>query len=356
MVRTERRVVSPADDREHGGGDPVAVLGAGAWGTALALALARNGARVRLWSHRPEHAGRMAADGENRDHLAGCPLPSGITPTSSLAEAVDGAAWTLIAVPSHAFQSLVSALAAQRGSAGNALERVAWATKGLDATSGGLLHQVIEAAWGGTPSMAVLSGPSFAREVAEGRPTAVAVATNDPEFGELLVAALHQERFRVYTSADLVGVELGGAVKNVLAVATGICDGLELGANARAALITRGLAEISRLGRALDADPLTFTGLAGVGDLILTCTDNQSRNRRFGLAIGAGGTVDAALESVGSTVEAVRTARELHALAAEVGVEMPICETVHRVLEGELDARGAVELLLLREPKAEFDD
>ncbi|MFP4129778.1 MAG: NAD(P)H-dependent glycerol-3-phosphate dehydrogenase [Halorhodospira sp.] len=326
----------------------IAVLGAGAWGTALARVLATNGHEVRLWSRDPDHAAAINAEGENRRHLPGCPLPAGLTATADLDAALAGSDWPLLAVPSSAFRALVERLAAHRPS------RVVWATKGLESESGGFLHDVVASRIEPAPAMAVISGPSFAAEVGRDLPTAITVAASEPELASAVVAAFHNERFRPYSATDMVGVELGGAVKNVLAVATGVSDGLGLGANARAALITRGLAEISRLGSALGADPQTLIGLAGMGDLLLTCTDDQSRNRRFGFALGQGQDPDSALAAVGSTVEGVRTAAELHRLAAHQGVEMPICETVHRVLAGELPLGQAVRGLMERAPKPEF--
>ncbi len=327
----------------------IAVLGAGAWGTALAMVLGSRGHDIRLWSYKPDHARLLAEQRANPPLLPGCALPESVRPTSDLDDAVADAAWVLVVVPSSAFGAVVERLA------GKPPRRLAWATKGLDADSGGLLHQVVERHLSPVPRMAVVSGPSFAAEVARGLPTAVTVAANDAGFGQEIAEAFHSERFRAYTSDDVVGVELGGAVKNVLAIATGVSDGLGLGANARAALVTRGLAEITRLGRVLGADPLTFMGLAGVGDLLLTCTDDQSRNRRFGLALGRGQGVEEALRSIGSTVEGVRTAAELHALATAHSVDMPICDTVHRRLRGEIDTERAVHSLLLREPRAEVD-
>ena len=318
------------------------------------MVLAARGHEVPLWSHRSEHARRLAEDRENRRQLPGCPLPAGVLPTADLDAAKAGAAWLLVVVPSSAFGALMERLAVDPP------RRLAWATKGLEARSGGLLHQVVEQrlspAPGMAPSMAVVSGPSFAAEVARGLPTAVTVASRDSGFREEIADAFHSERFRAYTSDDVIGVELGGAAKNVLAVATGVSDGLGLGANARAALVTRGLAEITRLGVALGADPRTFMGLTGVGDLLLTCTDDQSRNRRFGLALGRGHDVDEALRAVGSTVEGVRTAAELHALATTHQVDMPICEAVHRRLAGEIDTETAVRSLLWREARPEVDD
>ncbi len=328
----------------------MAVLGAGSWGTALALVLARNHHRVTLWGHDADHLARLAAERRNRRHLPDAAFPDNLAVQSDLARAVAGVDWVLVAVPSHAFAAVIAELAPR-------LEPhtpVVWATKGLDAGSGGLLHHIADRTLGGNPC-AVLSGPSFAREVAAGLPTAVTVAARDEAVAERIGAAFHDERFRVYTSSDLVGVELGGAVKNVLAIATGVADGIGFGANARAGLITRGLAEVRRLGRALGADDRTFMGLAGMGDLILTCTDDQSRNRRMGLALGRGEGVAEAEQGIGQTVEGVRTAGEVHALATEQGVELPICEQVHALLAGEVTPAEATRNLMERARKSEFD-
>lgn len=326
------------------------VLGAGSWGTALALVLARNGHRVRLWDYNQAHVANLLADGENRHYLPGVPLGPNIEPMTELAPAVAGVDHTLIVVPSHAFRSMLAQLRPiwpqGRG--------LVWATKGLDAASGGLLHQVAASELPAAGALAVLSGPSFAREVAAGLPTAVTVASTDADFATSVAQAFHSDSFRVYTSPDITGVELGGSVKNVLAIATGVADGLGFGANARAALITRGLAEIMRLGVALNADPKTLMGLAGVGDLILTCTDDQSRNRRMGLALGRGLSIEQAQAEIGQTVEGVRTAAEVYQLAQRLQVEMPLCEQVYRLLRGELSAAEAVGVLMGRSQKPEF--
>ena len=327
----------------------IAVLGAGSWGTALAIALARNGHAVRLWGHHAAHIAQLAAERENRRYLPGVALPATLSPVASLATALEGADDCLVVVPSAAFRALLLELKPLFVPG----QRLAWATKGLDARSGNLLHEVAEEVFGSVP-LAVLSGPSFAREVARGLPTAVTVAANDQAFARDLAQAFHSDSFRVYTNSDITGVELGGAVKNVLAVATGVSDGLGFGANARAGLITRGLAELLRLGQAMAADPQTLMGLAGVGDLILTCTDDQSRNRRLGLALGGGDKLPQAVAAIGQTVEGVRTAREVHKLARRIGVEMPICEQVYLLVEGRVSTIEAVRNLMEREPRREF--
>jgi len=328
---------------------PVAVLGAGSWGTALALVLARNGHAVRLWGHNPEHVEALTRERENKRFLPGAPFPETLTPTGDLAATLDGVRDLMLVVPSHAFKDLLRQLLPLVA----ADSRIIWATKGLDASSGGLLHDSVQNLLPGHP-MALLSGPSFAAEVARELPTAVTIASPDRRFAADMADLFHNRYFRPYTSGDLVGVELGGAVKNVLAVATGIADGLGLGANTRAGLITRGLAELVRLGSAMGAEAHTFMGLSGVGDLILTCTDDQSRNRRFGLALGAGSSIPAALKSIGQTVEGVRTASEVHALARAKGVEMPICEQVHSVVTEGLSPQQALQNLMARARRQEF--
>ncbi|AGM40114.1 NAD(P)H-dependent glycerol-3-phosphate dehydrogenase [Spiribacter salinus M19-40] len=328
---------------------PFAVLGSGSWGTALALVLARNGHAVRLWGHNPEAIQQMAQAGCNQRYLPDVPLPDSIEPQPDLAAAVRGAQAILVVVPSGAFHAVIQQLARVITPG----TPVVWATKGLDAAGGGLLHTLAASALPGHP-LGVLSGPSFAGEVARGLPTAVALASEPGDCAEQLASAFHDGRFRVYTSTDVVGVELGGAVKNVLAIATGIADGLGFGANARAGLITRGLAEVRRLGVKMGAQDTTLTGLAGMGDLILTCTDDQSRNRRLGLALGRGESVDDAAQSIGQVVEGIRTAGELEALATTRGVDMPISHAVHQVVSGETSPRAAASALMQRAPKSEF--
>lgn len=330
-------------------GGQVAVLGAGSWGTALAIQLRRNGYRIVLWGHEAEHVEELRRDRENRRFLPGFALPDGLTATASLDEALKDASACLLVIPSHAFSTVVTRLDG-RLPAGVG---VAWGTKGLDPETGGLLHTRARQALP-DESLAVISGPSFAREVAGGLPTAVTVASDDPRFGSRVAALLHGGRFRAYTSPDLVGVEVCGAAKNVLAIATGIADGLGFGANTRAALITRGLAELIPLGRALGGRPETFMGLAGVGDLVLTCTDDQSRNRRLGLALAKGLSVAEAKAEIGQEVEGVVTCRSIRALAQERGIDMPISEQVYRVLFESVSPAQATTSLLDREPKAEL--
>jgi glycerol-3-phosphate dehydrogenase (NAD(P)+) len=330
-------------------GTQIAVLGAGSWGTALAVLLCRNGHRVRLWGHLPEHMEALRGDRENRRFLPGVALPEGLRPVDTIEEAVDCVQDLLIAVPSHAFAavlgSLPPALPAGVG--------VAWATKGFEPGGDRLLGEVAAEVLGDR-DVAAISGPSFAREVAQGLPTAVTVASDEAEYARRVADYLHSERFRAYTSDDLIGVQVGGAAKNVLAIASGIADGLGFGANTRAALITRGLAELIRLGTAQGGRQETFMGLAGLGDLVLTCTDNQSRNRRMGLALAKGLSVEAAKAEIGQEVEGVISARSVHSIAARLNVEMPISEQVYGVLYGGVTPDEATRNLLDRSSKAEL--
>jgi glycerol-3-phosphate dehydrogenase (NAD(P)+) len=325
------------------------VLGAGSWGTALALQLARSGAPVILWDHDAAQVARLRTERENKRYLPGVTLPDNIRLEADLATALRAARDVLVVVPSHAFRSVLQTVRPLLP----ADHRVCWATKGLEAGSGRLLHEVAEEVLGRAVPLAVISGPTFAREVAEGLPTAVTVAARDQAFARELAQRLHTETFRAYTSDDVIGVEVGGAVKNVLAIAAGIADGLGFGANARTALITRGLVEIMRLSELLGGRHDTLMGLAGLGDLVLTCTDNQSRNRRLGLALGTGQTLTAALAAIDQVVEGVQTAREVHALAQRIGVEMPITEQVYAVLYQGVAPKQAVHALLTRELKPE---
>lgn len=330
---------------------PLAVLGAGSWGTALAIQLARNGVETLLWGRNHDIMAQMATDRCNKKYLPDIRLPDNLQPVSDLNQAIDTANDVLLVVPSHAFRSTLEQIAPQL----KPMSRVAWGTKGLEPGSHKLLHQVVQEVLGEEHTAAIVSGPTFAKEVAKGLPTAVTVASNDSATADHFAACLHGGTFRAYTANDVVGVELGGACKNVLAIAAGIADGLGYGANTRAALITRGLAELMRLGTPLGGEPETFMGLAGLGDLVLTCTDNQSRNRRVGLALGQGKSLEEAIASIGQAVEGVKSAPELHSLAQELGVEMPITEQVCRVLYEGIPPREAVVALLDREQKAETD-
>lgn len=326
----------------------IAVLGAGAWGTALAVVLARNGHHVFLWSIEPKHVQQMLASRQNSPFLPHCRFPDNLTPTADLIVALAETKQCLLAVPSHAFRETVTKLAPHL--AENA--GICWATKGLEYATGSLLHQVAQDVLGESQPLAVLSGPSFAVEVAAGLPTAVTIAANSTDYAKMWIQSFHNQVFRPYLSTDLVGVQLGGAVKNVIAIAAGIADGLNLGSNTRAALITRGLAEMTRLGNYLGGQTETMMGLAGLGDLVLTCTDNQSRNRRFGYALATGQSVIQAQQHIG-LIEGIYAAREVLQLAKKFQIEMPIVTQVCRVLQQECTPQDAVQLLLSRELKRE---
>ena len=337
---------------EHGAAPtpaPIAVLGAGSWGTALAIQFARAGRPTFLWGRDPVALAQLAADRRNLRYLPEATFPPRLEVEPDLERAVGAALDILIAVPSHALRDTLARLAPRLRSG----QRVAWATKGFELGSGLLPHQVAREILGPDVPIAVLSGPTFAREVGQGLPTAMTVASPDERFAAELAHSLSGQNFRAYTSPDIVGVEVGGAVKNVLAIGTGIADGMGFGANTRIALITRGLAEMTRLGIALGARQETFMGLAALGDLVLTCTDDQSRNRRFGLAIAAGRSPAEAQRDIGQVVEGVQAARAVRAVAAKASVEMPIAEQVYRVLHEQGDVRAAVRSLMGRELKRE---
>ncbi len=329
---------------------PVAVLGAGSWGTALAILLANNGQPVRLWGHDAKHVRQMQHDGLNQRYLPDCKFPNTLQITSKLADALFDAQDIFIVVPSYAFVDLLHEI--------NPLllpeARLVWGTKGLT-RQGELLHDAATAILSTTHAqhLAVLSGPSFAKEVARGLPTAVTVASTNKEFADIISLRLSNTHFRVYTSTDITGVEICGVVKNVLAIAAGIVDGLQLGANALSALITRGLVEMKRLGVALGGKPATFTGLAGLGDLVLSCTDNQSRNRRFGHAIAVGKTMTEAIAEIGQAVEGYYNIAMAYQLAQQHRVNMPITEQVYQVIYQAKSPRAAIQDLLSREPKSE---
>jgi glycerol-3-phosphate dehydrogenase (NAD(P)+) len=327
----------------------LAVLGAGSWGTALSLLLCRNGYQVRLWDHSPAQVEALRRDSENRRYLPGFRFPPTLQLSDRLDETMEDARGLLIVVPSHAFSEVLYRL---RGQLPDGLG-VAWATKGFEPNTGRLLHRIAEEILG-PRDLAIISGPSFANEVAKGLPTAVTVASRSAKYAQRVAGYLHGDRFRAYTSEDMVGVQVGGAAKNVLAIATGIADGLGFGANTRAALITRGLAELIRLGTGLGGRQETFMGLAGLGDLVLTCTDNQSRNRRMGLALARGLSVEEAKTEIGQEVEGVITTGSVIAIARGLDVEMPICEQVFGVLHTGLTPKQATYNLLMRSSKAEL--
>ena len=327
----------------------IAVLGAGAWGTALAIAFAGKH-DVALWAREPEVAADLAALRENRRFFPGYRLPDPVRVATGFADAIASAELVVVA----------SSIAGLRATAEQLREQgcrlpLVWVCKGFEAGSGKLPHQVVAEVLGDDAVCGVISGPSFAEEVASGQPTAVALAANQHQFAVDAARQLHGKRLRVYANDDLIGVEVGGAVKNVLAIATGVCDGLGLGLNSRAALMTRGLAEIARLGVALGAHRDTFMGLAGMGDLILTCTGDLSRNRRVGLGLAQGKTLAQILDELGHVAEGVPTAREVERLSRELGVDMPISSAVAGLLDGRLTAAEALERLMARDPREEAE-
>lgn len=333
---------------------PVAVVGGGAWGTALAHVLASNGHEVRLWVFEPEVAAGLAATRENTVYLPGRRIHEGVTPSSELEEVVRGAAVVVSVSPSQVVRAVMAQ--ASRWLAADAL--VVSASKGIENGSLLLMHQVLRQVLppAAARRVSALSGPSFADEVARGVPTAVSLASDDAQAARFLQTLFSGPSFRVYTLDDLAGVEVAGALKNVVALAAGISDGLGFGHNSRAALITRGLAEIGRLGAALGANPLTFLGLSGLGDLVLTCTGDLSRNRTVGLRLGQGETLADILLSMRAVAEGVKTCEAAVGLAERLGVEMPIAAEVWRVLHEQKDPRRAVEELMGRPSKREFWD
>jgi len=328
----------------------IAVLGAGSWGTALASLLARNHYPAFIWGRDRAIIAAIDQRHENPRYLPGLALPGTLRASTELAEVVDGAAWVLVVVPSHAFSQTLDKLAPLLPPGAG----VAWATKGFEPGSGRFLHEVARDVLGTYVPLAVVTGPSFAREVTQGLPTAVTVHGDDAAFTGQVAATLHSPAFRAYTGNDMAGAELGGAMKNVLAVATGVADGMQLGLNARAGLITRGLNEMLRLAAAIGARPETLMGLAGLGDLVLTSTGDLSRNRRLGLALGSGQPLDEAVKAIGQVVESVQTANEVMRLADRHTIELPISRAVQAVLNGELTPTDGLQQLLARQQKPEY--
>ena len=330
--------------------ESVSVLGAGSYGTALAFCLARNNIPTLLWGRDAEHIDALASERENARYLPGATFPDALNPEADLEKVVTASRDILVVVPSHAFKSMLETIKPML----KAGQRIIWATKGLEPGTGRLLREVALDVLGDEFPLAVLSGPTFAKEMAAGLPTAISLSSADDDLVTDFAAKLHcAKSFRVYTNPDIIGVQLGGAVKNVIAIGAGLADGLGFGANARTALITRGLAELTRLGVRLGAQPETFMGMAGLGDLVLTCTDNQSRNRRFGLALGQGKSVEQAMTDIGQVVEGYRNTDEVHILATKMGVEMPICEQIYEVLYNGRSPKEAALALLGRDLKSE---
>jgi glycerol-3-phosphate dehydrogenase (NAD(P)+) len=329
---------------------PMAVIGAGSWGTALAIQLARAEHPIHLWGRDSAQLDAIQRARCNERYLPDAAFPPALTVCGELASALDGVRDALIAVPSHAFRATLEHLAVYL----KPDTRIAWATKGFEMSSGLLPHQVAGEVLGERPG-AVLSGPTFAREVGAGLPTAMTVASRDAAFAKELASRLTGPNFRAYMQTDIMGVEVGGAVKNVIAIGSGIADGMGFGANTRVALITRGLAEMMRLGVRLGASRETFMGLAGLGDLVLTCTDDQSRNRRLGLALGRGHSMQEAEAGIHQVVEGVLAARAVCAVADRQSVEMPICREVFRIVHEGKSVRDAVQELMGREMRSESE-
>jgi glycerol-3-phosphate dehydrogenase (NAD(P)+) len=331
--------------------NPIAVLGSGSWGTALSILLASNHQVVRLWGHDAEHIQEMRDMRSNERYLPGIHFPDLLELVDDLSEALDGVRDILIVVPSHVFIELLIKLKTLLMPDA----RIVWGTKGMVLGTGQLLHDATSQILGQQYSTAAIAGPSFAKEVALGKPTAITIATLDHSFAQSLIARLNSNTFRVYSSTDIIGVEVCGVVKNILAIAAGVVDGLSLGANALSALITRGLAEMQRLGIRLGGQPSTFQGLAGMGDLILSCTDNQSRNRRFGKAIAEGKSQEDAIKEIGQVVEGLSNLKTVYHLAQTLSVEMPITEQVYYVIYEGLSAQSAIQNLFTRQTKSELD-
>lgn len=329
----------------------VAVLGAGAWGTALAMHVAQAGHQVVLWSHDARHATALSEQRENKRYLPGCLLPDALQVTASLSDALQSAQSILVVVPSDVFESVllqVKPLISEQ------INHLAWATKGFEPGSQKLLHQIAQQVLGDRIGLTVLSGPTFADEVAKGLPTAMVSASEVDAEASYWADLFHFGAFRMYTQNDIAGVEVGGAYKNIMAIATGLSDGLGLGANARAALISRGMVEMMRLGQALGAQPETLMGLAGLGDLVLTCTDDLSRNRRFGKQLAkTGASAQQVMDEIGQVVEGVKAVKTVKALAQRLKIDLPIMEQVYLIVTERATPKEAVQALLARSGKSE---
>ena len=328
----------------------IGIIGAGAWGTALAAHLARRHERIFLWGRNSRALSAITAQRENQPYLPGISLPDNIVCQPDFARLIAASSYLLITVPSTAMREIMRRISAHPSSH---LRGVIWACKGLEQETGKFLHQVAAEELPDTMPTAILSGPSFAQEVARGLPTAVTLASGNQCFAQESAQLFHHARFRAYTSTDVTGVEIGGAFKNILAIAAGIIDGLQFGANARAALITRGIAEMIRFGKHLHLNTETFSGLSGIGDIILTCTENLSRNRRFGLGLGSGKAPADVEQEIGQVIEGKYAAKVVYELAAKHAIELPISRQVYQVLYDHKDPRRAAQDLLARSLKPE---
>jgi glycerol-3-phosphate dehydrogenase (NAD(P)+) len=325
----------------------VLVLGAGSWGTALALALARKQNPVYLWDINSDLIKNLKTEKTNTRYIPGIPFPENLVPVESIDQVPPGTKMFVNTVPCHGLRSSLQLLKSFSD------VHVCIACKGFEPGTQKFNHQVVEEELPES-SVAILSGPSFAKEVGAGLPTAVTIAAEEIAVAQVFADLFHSDVFRIYTHNDVIGAQVGGAVKNVMAIAAGIADGLGFGSNTRSALVTRGLAEIMRLGLAMGAKQETFMGLAGLGDLVLTCTDNQSRNRSLGLLLAEGLSIEEASDKIGQAIEGLKTAIEVGELAKKYKIEMPITEQVNNVLQSRCSPREAVQNLLAREPKAEM--
>ena len=327
---------------------PISVLGSGSWGTALALQLSDKNSEVKMWGRNPDNVKKINNSRENERYLPGVKLPNNIKLYSDLEKATDDSQNILIATPSNDFRNILIKL--------KNLDKkfnICWATKGFEVDTGLLPHNICEEIFSSKQNMAVISGPSFASEVAQKKPTAVTVASNNPTFGQYIASNLSDMNFRAYTTRDITGVEIGGAVKNILAIGAGISDGLSYGDNARIALINRGLVEMQRLGVSLGADKNTFLGLSGMGDLVLTCTSNLSRNRRFGLAIAKGLSISRAKNEINQVIEGIDATAAVSKLSDKMSIDMPICKTISRIIFNDLKPELAAKELMSRDLQAE---
>ncbi|MFK8028313.1 MAG: NAD(P)H-dependent glycerol-3-phosphate dehydrogenase [Gammaproteobacteria bacterium] len=330
----------------------IGVLGAGAWGTALAIHLAKLHPQIHLWARNTNALQEIIADKENKRYLPGASLPENIIPSTDFATLINSCTHVIVAVPSTTMRDMMQRINAH---ASDNLRGIIWACKGLEQNTGKFLHQVAEEELAEKIHTAILSGPSFAQEVGQGLPTAVTIASTSEAFANEVAQLFHHPLFRTYISTDVTGVEIGGTFKNILAIAAGIIDGLQFGANARAALITRGVAEMTRFGKRLEVNTDTFSGLSGIGDIVLTCTENMSRNRRFGLGLGAGKSLQDVEQDIGQVIEGKYAAKVVFELAQKLDIELPISQQVYEVLYNNKPAREAVEDLLARSLKNEAD-
>ncbi|MEM9172739.1 MAG: NAD(P)H-dependent glycerol-3-phosphate dehydrogenase, partial [Pseudomonadota bacterium] len=320
------------------------------WGTALAIQYARAGSEVRLWGRDSSQCQTMAADRCNQRYLPEGPFPNSLQIETELTRAIDVVDDILISVPSHALRETVELLAPMLA----ADSSISWATKGLELATGQLPHEVVTDVLGDGRQLAVLSGPTFAKELARGLPTALTVASADSDYAQTIANRLSDAAFRAYTSNDVIGVEVGGAIKNIMAIGAGLSDGLGFGSNTRVAFITRGLSEMTRFGLARGAQAETFMGLAGMGDLVLTCTDNQSRNRRMGLALADGKGIKQAEAEIQQVVEGVLAAQAVYDAGQRLQLELPIIEQLYKILYEDVEPREAVQALMNRPSGAEF--